>query len=182
MASRRTAGMFVGLFALPVALLGALPGALPDVTTKLTSALPFREHSPFSVHNTQDLHRGVKVRVTGVTLGQLRPGTSAQVALTLQNPNKHAVRMMKVRVKIVKIVAPHADDAHTCTTADFAVKQMPRAILRVPARRTTTLAAMGVPAAVWPRLTMLNRPLNQDGCKDAQLTLRFKARGLRRSA
>jgi hypothetical protein len=179
----RTAGMFVGLFALPVALLGALPGALPDVPATLTSALPFREDSPFSVHNgAEQLHRGVKVRVAGAAQGQLRPGTSAPVALTFQNPNSHRVRMMKVRVRIVKIVAPNADAAHPCTTADYSVRQMPRALLRVPARRSMDLVAMGLPTEAWPRLTMLNRPLNQDGCKGAQLTLRFKARGLRRSA
>jgi hypothetical protein len=89
--------------------------------------------------------------------------------------------MGRVRVKVTGIIAPNADAAHPCTTADFAIRQMPRkTILRLPARRSTDLAAMHVPTASWPLLTMLNRPLNQDGCKGAELRLKFKARGLKR--
>jgi hypothetical protein len=56
---------------------------------------------------------------------------------------------------------------------------MPRRVLRLPAG-TSDLAKLGVPAASWPRLTMLNRSVNQDGCKGAVVRLRFKARGLHR--
>jgi hypothetical protein len=177
----RTAGMFVGLLALPVALLGALPfGGMPAVAWPLSDVLPFLQHDATRVaHGPQQLHRGVKVKITGAAQGQLRPGTSAPIAIRLQNPNKHKVQMKRVRVKITGITAPNADAAHPCTTADFAVRQMPRLTLRVPAKRTTDLAALGVPMEAWPSLTMLNRPLNQDGCKGAELKLRFKARGLR---
>ena len=103
------------------------------------------------------------------------------VALTLHNPNKHKVQMKRVRVKITGITARNANAAHPCTTADFAVRQMPRhTLFRVPAKRTIDMVALGLPMEAWPRLSMLNRPLNQDGCKGAVLKLRFKARGLRR--
>ena len=39
---------------------------------------------------------------------------------------------------------------------------------------------MRVPMDAWPWLTMLNRPLNQDGCKGAEVKLKFKARGLKK--
>ena len=177
----RTAGMFVGLLALPVALLGALPAVgLPQ--RGLSDVLPFGQHDATRVaHGPQQLHRGVKVKVTGAAQGQLSPGTSAPIALRFQNPNKHKVQMKRVRVKISGIIAPNADAAHPCTTADFAVRQMPRrTLLRVPAKRTTDLAAMRVPMEAWPWLTMLNRPLNQDGCKGAEVKLKFKARGLKK--
>ncbi len=90
--------------------------------------------------------------------------------------------MNRVRVKITGISrAATRTPSHPCTTADFAVRQMPRpTLLRVPGqKRTTDLAAMRVPIEIWPSLTMLNRPLNQDGCKGAQIRLKFKARGLR---
>jgi hypothetical protein len=168
--------MFVGLLALPVALLGALPA----VAWQLSDALPFLEHNVTRVAHGQ-LHRGHKVRVTGVAQGQLRPGTSVPVALMFQNPNRHKVQMKRVRVKIAGIIAPNADAAHPCTTADFAIRQMPRrTMLRVPGKRTSGLASMHVPTEAWPWLTMLNRPLNQDGCKGAEVRLRFKARGLTR--
>jgi hypothetical protein len=174
----RTAGMFVGLLALPVALLGALPA----VAWQLSDALPFQHDDSTRVaHGPQQLHRGVKVKITGAAQGQLRPGTSAPVALKFKNPNKHKVQMKRVRVKIAGVVAPHADAAHPCTSADFAVRQMPRkTLLRLPAKRSTDLATMRVPMDAWPWLTMLNRPLNQDGCKGAEVKLRFKARGLKR--
>jgi hypothetical protein len=174
----RTAGMFVGLLALPVALLGALPA----VGWQLSDALPFQQHDATrEAQRPPQLHRGVKVKVTGAAQGQLRPGTSAPVALKFQNPNKHKVQMKRVRVKISAVVAPNADAAHPCTTADFAIRQMPRrTLLRLPAKRTTDLAAMRVPMDAWPWLTMLNRPLNQDGCKGAEVKLRFKARGLKK--
>jgi len=174
----RTAGMFVGLLALPVALLGALPA----VGWQLSDALPFREHDATRVaQGPQQLHRGVKVKVTSEAQGQLLPGTSAPVLLRFQNPNKRKVQMGRVRVKIAGVIAPNADAAHPCTTADFAVRQMARnTLLRLPARRSTDLAALHVPMAAWPTLTMLNRPLNQDGCKAAEVRLKFKARGLKR--
>ena len=119
----RTAGMFVGLLALPVALLGALPA----VAWQLPDELPFVQHDDDArAQGSQQLHRGNKVKVTGVAQGLLRPGTSAPIALTFQNPNKHRVQMKRVRVKIAGIIAPNADAAHPCTTADYAVRQMPR--------------------------------------------------------
>jgi hypothetical protein len=168
--------MFVGLLALPVALLGALPA----VAWQLSDALPFLEHNVTRVAHGQ-LHRGHKVRVTGAAQGQLRPGISVPVALMFQNPNRHKVQMKRVRVKIAGIIAPNADAAHPCTTADFAIRQMPRrTVVRVPGKRTTALGSMHVPMEAWPWLTMLNRPLNQDGCKGAEVRLKFKARGLTR--
>jgi hypothetical protein len=87
--------------------------------------------------------------------------------------------MNRVRVKITGIVAPNADAAHPCTSSDFKVRQMPRPTrLRVPAKRTTDLTALHLPMEAWPWLSMLNRPLNQDGCKGATVKLRFKSRGL----
>ena len=85
--------------------------------------------------------------------------------------------MQGVRVRITAVVAPNADAAHPCTAADFAIRQMPRrTVLRVPAGRTTGLAAMHIPIAAWPRLTLVDRALNQDGCKHAEVRLRFEAR------
>jgi hypothetical protein len=170
--------MFVGLLALPAALLGALPA----VGWHLSDGLSFVQDGASRVaHGPQELHRGHKVKVTGVAQGQLRPGTSAPIALTFQNPNRHRVQMKRVRVKISGIIAPNADAAHPCTTADYAVRQMPRrTTLRVRGKRTTTLATMHIPMDSWPWLTMLNRPLNQDGCKGAEVRLKFKARGLKK--
>ena len=173
----RTAGMFVGLLALPAALLGALPA----VGWHLSDGLSFVQDDAPRAHGPLQLRRGHKVKVTGVAQGQLRPGASAPIALTFQNPNKHKVQMKRVRVKISGVIAPNADAAHPCTTADYTIRQMPRrTVLKVRGKRTTALAAMHIPMESWPWITMLNRPLNQDGCKGAEVRLKFKARGLKK--
>jgi hypothetical protein len=46
----------------------------------------------------------------------------------------------------------------------------PRHRIRVPGRGSITLPAQGVSA---PRIQLLNRPVNQDGCKGARFPLRF---------
>jgi len=43
----------------------------------------------------------------------------------------------------------------------------------LPARTTTRLSALGIPARQWPHIAMLDRPVNQDGCKRATLSLSF---------
>jgi hypothetical protein len=50
--------------------------------------------------------------------------------------------------------------------------------MSLPGRQSSDLRALGVPAELVPTLTMLDRPVNQDGCKNAQVRLSFKARGL----
>jgi hypothetical protein len=172
---RRT-GILAGLLALPVALLATLPAG----GWQLTSALQgWHVVTAGTAHHAQ-LHRGTKVRITGEVQGPLRPGTWAPVALSLHNPNSRAIQMQRIRVTIAAVVAPHADAAHPCTKADFSVRQMSRRTLALPAGRATDLAALGVASQSGPWLTMLNRPVNQDGCKGARLKLRFKARGLHR--
>jgi hypothetical protein len=58
---------------------------------------------------------------------------------------------------------------------DFEIHQMPRLALHVPAGRITDLAGLGLSPASWPTLAMRNLPHNQDGCKHATVTLRFRA-------
>jgi hypothetical protein len=169
--------MFVGLLALPVALAGALPAV---DWQKVADVQHFGGAEHRVVHRPHQLHRGVKVKVTGTAQGQLRPGSTAPVLLTFKNPNRRLVQMKRVRVKIVGITAPYADATHACTTADFAVRQMSRRVFHLPARRTVDLNTLRLPVSDWPVLVMLDRPVNQDGCKGAELRLRFKARGLRK--
>ena len=85
-----------------------------------------------------------------------------------------------VRVTITSINAPKADGAHPCTLADFRVRPMRVGTFVLPRDGFTSLAGLGVPARQWPRLKMRNRPVNQDGCKGASLTLGY--RGYRSSA
>jgi hypothetical protein len=173
--TRRNA-LLVGLFVcLPVLLLASFPA----VAWRLADTLSATGQSVVGTAQSPRVHRGGRVRITGTIQGVLSPGVSAPIALRLTNPNRHRVRMRRIKVTIIRVVAPLADAAHPCTTADFEIRQMPRRELRIPGRRTVDLAALGVPASSWPQLTMRNRTVNQDGCKSAQLSLKFRARAVR---
>ena len=121
---------------------------------------------------------GGKVRITGSASTQLWPGASSTIALQLANRSSHVVRLGRIKVSVKRVVAPQASKAHPCTKADFAVTQMKKR-LRLP-KGNHTLASLGLPTQLWPRVDMRNRPVNQDGCKGAQLTLGFRARPLKR--
>jgi hypothetical protein len=118
------------------------------------------------------------VRISGNVQVPLSPGVAAPITLRISNPNPKIVAMQRVRVKIASISAPHADATHRCSRVDFEVHQMPRLALHVPAGRVNDLGGLGIPVSSWPTLAMRNLPHNQDGCKGATVTLRFRAAGL----
>ena len=176
----RTAGMFVGLLALPAAAARSAARAVWRGT--LSDGLPF----------VQDDATGSGARPAAAPPGRQgedhgrRPGSSsarassAPIALTFQNPNKHKVtdearpgqdrqdhraprgRRPPVHHGGLRDPADAAPDPAGCRPSG-----------------PPTWPPCGVPMDTWPSLTMRNRPLNQDGCKGAELKLRFKARGLR---
>jgi len=121
-------------------------------------------------------HRAGRVRITGTVRWGLRPGISVPIQIGFLSPSPRPVNLRRVRVSIVGIAAPRADAAHPCTTADFWVRQMPRRSLPIPAGRYVDLAGLGMSIEDWPQLVMRNRPVNQDGCQGASLSLRYRAR------
>ena len=81
-------------------------------------------------------------------------------------------------VRVQKVSAPNADDAHPCAIADFTVGQASSSIkITVAAGATSTLSSLGLTRATMPQVGMLDRPANQDGCKGASLTLAYTASG-----
>ncbi|HEX5090466.1 MAG TPA: hypothetical protein VFV89_21835 [Nocardioides sp.] len=172
MAGKRLRSAAIGLFVLvPSLALAAWPalGQWADGVRR-TSAT-----SPVLKHHAHDAVWTGGIRITGTVQVPLTPGISSPVSIRINNPNPKTVAMQRVRVKIASISAPHADATHRCTRSDFVIRQMPRLALRVPAGRVVDLTALGVPYASWPTLGMRNLPQNQDGCKGATLTLRFRA-------
>ena len=49
--------------------------------------------------------------------------------------------------------------------------------LRLAAETSRTLLALGLPRSAWPVVTMIDRPVSQDGCKGAAVDLRFNVEG-----
>jgi hypothetical protein len=178
MGRRRRTVVVIGLLVcLPLALLGAFPAvAWRMADARLSGG---RDEAAWT-SPAAAVHRGVRVRITGTVQGVLSPGVSSPILLGFMNPNRHMVSMRRVKVTVTRVIAPQADGTHRCTVADFEVRQMPRRTLRLPPRRTVDLAWLGAPVQGWPLLSMRNLPVNQDGCKGAQLELKFRAHRVRR--
>ena len=118
------------------------------------------------------------VRIDGNVVEPISPGVTVPLDLTFTNPHDAAMSMTSLTVAVQDINAPNSDDTHSCTIDDFTVGQAPGDLrITLAARATNTLSGLGVPSKMWPCMVMLNRPVNQDGCKGASLTLAYAASG-----
>jgi hypothetical protein len=107
----------------------------------------------------------------------LEPGSSAPLDLALANPDPGEIAITDLAVTLTGLSAPHADATHPCGTGDFLVTQFSGAYgFRVPASSTRRLGELGIPSAQWPQVAMLDRPLNQNGCKGASLRFSYSGR------
>jgi hypothetical protein len=80
-----------------------------------------------------------------------------------------------VTVTVSAVTAPNATTERRCTAQDFqALPYRADGPLRLDARTTATLSQLGVPDVRLPAIKMLNRPVNQDGCKGAEVHLRYR--------
>jgi hypothetical protein len=118
-------------------------------------------------------------RISGSPRERLAPGLTVPLDLMLTNPQAVAVSVRSVAVWVASVSAPRADAGHPCGARDFAVAQYSGRGLRLRPRSKTTLGRLGFARSRWPRLSMLNRPINQDGCKGAALTLAYRGAGAR---
>jgi hypothetical protein len=108
----------------------------------------------------------------------LSPGRMVPLDLRFVNDHPRRLLVGRLAVTLRLIHAPHADRSHPCTQGDFAVQQAPRTLeVTVPARSGRHLSGLGVLPARWPHVGMLNRPVNQDGCKGATVALTYHAAG-----
>jgi hypothetical protein len=113
------------------------------------------------------------VKISG-NFGPLWPGTAQAVDLALTNPNSQAIAISRLTVSVQSVRAPRATAALPCSAADFSVSQFSGAYpLNVPADATVHLSDLGVASSHGPQLAMLNRPVNQDGCQGATVTLSY---------
>jgi hypothetical protein len=114
--------------------------------------------------------------IEGNATEPISPGVRAPLDLALTNTQDLTMSVTDLRVTVQKVSAPNADNAHPCSVGDFTVGQTSRRVtIRVAARRTSPLSSLGVARAAWPRVGMLDRSANQDGCKGASLTLGYAA-------
>lgn len=117
-------------------------------------------------------------RISGDAAGPLSPGRAAPIDVELTNPAEGQLRVTALRVQVQAVTAPNADERHPCSPLDYAVSQVPSGFaVTVPAQATRSLSGLGVPEAAWPRVHMIDAPVNQDGCKGASVTLSYVGSG-----
>ncbi len=117
--------------------------------------------------------------ISGDVSRSISPGELVALDLTLDNTNDLDLDIDRITVAVVGIDAPQADVDHPCDAADFEVRHLSGgAVLRLPGNSTRTLSGLELPESDWPAVGMINRPVNQDGCKGASLTLGYEASGM----
>lgn len=117
-------------------------------------------------------------RISGNTVEPISPGVMVPIDLRITNRHDQSLSVTSLAVSFGRVTAPNADARRPCSVADFAVVQV-RGTLHLPlaAHSTEALGALGVARATWPRVGMVDRPVNQDGCKGASLTLSYTGSG-----
>jgi len=116
--------------------------------------------------------------IAGSATEPISPGVRAPLDLKLTNPRDVPMSITDLSVTMQKVIAPNAGNSHPCSIGDFTVGQASSSItITVAARTTSTLSSLGLPRASWPQVAMLERSVNQDGCKGASLTLGYAASG-----
>jgi hypothetical protein len=118
--------------------------------------------------------------IVGDAPGPLAPGTSEPLDVSLHNPYSFALVVRSVTVEVRSVAAPRASGTLACGPGDFATAPLnaPGGVL-LGAGATSRLSALGVPQAQWPRLAMLDRPADQDGCQGATLRLVYSGSGVK---
>jgi hypothetical protein len=102
----------------------------------------------------------------------LVPGVTRPLDLAITNPSHLALSVTALSARPQSVTAPNATPALPCRLADFSVRQFSGpSPLRIAAASTRTLSSLGVPSTLWPAVTLVDRPVDQDGCRGATLNL-----------
>jgi hypothetical protein len=115
--------------------------------------------------------------LTGTATAVLTPSARTSVDVTVNNPNIAAMRVDRLSIDLVGVSGPDGRPV-ACQPSEFTVRQYTGGYgFVLPGSRTTSLSTLGVGQAQWPVVTMIDLPVNQDGCKNALLKLDVRADG-----
>jgi hypothetical protein len=147
-------------FAPVILAIALLSSCLAADLTQRPVAIKAPQHDAFTISGNLDV--------------PLSPGTGGPLDLTLTNPYGEYMVVTGLLTAVTAVDAPEAGGARPCSAEDFAVDQFDGQYpIGVPAASTKSLSELGVPGTHMPALRMLNTALNQDGCKNATLTLTY---------
>lgn len=124
---------------------------------------------------------GLPYTVSGNAAALLYPGAApSPINLTFSNPNvgnggsgADGVRVANLTVAISSVSAPNARTSTPCTIADFAVTQFSGEYPFLIPSGLSSLQSLGFAQSTWPGVRLIDRPVNQDGCKGATITLSY---------
>jgi hypothetical protein len=112
--------------------------------------------------------------IAGTLSDLLTPGSGEPLDLTLTNLQNTDLLIASLSVEVASVSGPLTDATHPCDAGDFSVGQFTGAPgFKLPASSSADLSELGFDPGEWPTVSMLNRPVNQDGCKHASLSLSF---------
>ena len=110
--------------------------------------------------------------VSGNLSTPLAPGASTYVNLVLTNTYATPVILKSHDLRV-----DLSDNSPSCSVVtNFWVRHGTIVDVTVPANTTTTLSALGIPMVDWPKIQMLNLPINQDDCQGVTLSLTYTTR------
>jgi len=105
----------------------------------------------------------------------LSPGATVPLDLSISNPNDKSLSLNRMSVSITGISQTQAAVAAAlpCTPADYVISNYSGSYpLTIPVGHSS-LQSLEIPPALWPKVSMLDTSLNQDGCKGATLNLAY---------
>jgi len=117
--------------------------------------------------------------IEGSSTAPITPGISVPLDLEITNLHDAALSVTDLAVTVREVQAPNAEDALPCSARDFALDQVSADLeITLAANTTSTLRELTTGTSdAWPQVGMLDRPVNQDGCKGALLTLDYTGSG-----
>ena len=104
----------------------------------------------------------------------LSPGATVPLNVSISNPNNKTLTLNSLSVSITGIRRTEAALAASlpCTRDDYTVSNYNGHPLTIPGGHSS-LQSLEIPPALWPKISMLDTFLNQDGCKGATLSLAY---------
>ena len=112
--------------------------------------------------------------ISGDLAGKLAPGSpSLPLNLTLRNPNNQAIAISALTVAVTGSTVGTACDATNFGVTQYTGKYP----LTIGANQTASLTQLGAAATALPRVGMIDRPVNQDACRNVTVSLAYTGTG-----
>jgi len=123
----------------------------------------------------------VPYTIAGSITTPLYPGGApSPINLSFLNPNPGnggsgaiGVQVSSLTATVSAVSAPSATSELPCTVSDFAVTQFSGTYPFVIPQGKSSLRSLGFAQGTWPAVRLVDRPVNQNGCRGATLTIAY---------